>query len=149
MEKNMLKLIGAACLCLAPVVATAKPVTWECVYSKDSTGWVGKDARFIIDEAAGTATVLDGAVQSVYKKPIAVKYRSKAGGEHVLSWKVRGVPGHKRRTVEGTVRMDTDAKLNPKYWATLDPEARTVSVRVRVGTATSTYWGKGRCKVAS
>jgi len=146
MERNMLKVIGAACLCLMPVVATAKPVIWECVYSKDSTGWVGKDARYLIDAATGTATVLDGVIMSVHNKPLAVKYRRKAGGEHVMSWKVSGVPGRKTRTVEGTLRMETEGKLNPKYWATLDPENQTVSVRVRVGNATSTYWGKGRCR---
>ena len=117
-----MKLVLALGLSLLPVVGAAQPVTWECAFSKESNGWVGKEARYVIDEAAGTATVFDGAIQLIDKKPRAVKYRKKANGEHAMSWKVVGVPGHKKRTVEGTVRMDTEAKLNPKFWATLDPE---------------------------
>lgn len=67
--------------------AAAKPVTYECDIDISRTrGWISEKLFMEVDEAAGTASVLDGVIYNFEgDKPKPAKYRSKSK-QFVLSW---------------------------------------------------------------
>lgn len=134
-------LIAAAlALALGLLGAPLAAQTYECAatssakrskYGKGS--YIAPTIHFVVDEAAGTATVYDSVIAEAFGRPIPAKV-SRKGNELRLRWSLY-------------VAFRKNRKALADYAFNLDTSRMTGSIRVAVHGEFQDTLGKARCTV--
>lgn len=96
--------------------------------------YIAPTIRFVVDEAAGTATVYDSVIAAEHGGPIAAEYSQPGGNKIRFEWSLY-VPFKKNR------------RALADYQLTLNRSRMTASIRVAVHGDFQDTLGKATCQV--
>lgn len=130
-----------AALAVAALGGAAAAATYDCAtrttagksaYGKGS--YIAPTIRFVVDEAAGTATVHDSVIQAEHGGPIKADYSQPGAGKIRFDWSLY-------------VQFKKNRKALADYQLTLNLSRMSASIRVAVHGDFEDTLGKATCRL--
>ena len=116
--------------------ASAAETVYDCNASfHTSNGFIAPRVILFIDEAKGTARVLDGVVQGVIGEPLEAKLSKSSSKVNRLTWTVNNIPTQSHQ-------LDVSYRLNFNH------QSKSYTMTATVGGYDNDARGEGRCKLA-
>lgn len=115
--------------------AAAAETIYECTADYNTRdGVILPQIVFFVDEAKGTARVLDGRIQSLVGAPLDGELEKRSAKVHRIEWEIKDTPTN-------------IGKIDVAYRANLNHATNSYTMDATVGGYDNEPRGQGRCKV--